>query len=54
MKTYDMIIRQVEHYGYLPIIKDWNNEDREVFRGEFRKTPEECIEAMELWIEETA
>jgi hypothetical protein len=44
MPKYDYIVREVEGYGFLPIVRDWNEEE-EVARGEFRDGPLECLEA---------
>ena len=41
--TYDYIVRHVEGCGYLPIVRDWNDE-KEVMRGEFRDGPLEALE----------
>jgi len=41
---HDYIVRHVRGYGYLPIVRDWN-EEKEVARGEFRAGPLEALEA---------
>lgn len=45
-ETYDFIIRQVNGYGFLPIVKDWNVDDGssgELYRGEFQDTAIEAL-----------
>ena len=37
----DMIIRYVDGYGYLPIIK---SDDKEIYRGEFQPNPNRAME----------
>ena len=41
--VYDLIVRRVEGFGYLPIIKNENGE--EIYRGEFKETAEEALQA---------
>ena len=47
--TYDIIIRRVDGYGWLPIIKD--SEDREFYRGEFRASPQAALNAALIFFE---
>ena len=41
--TYDFIIRQVNGCGFLPIVKDWNEDDKELYRGEYQDTAAEAL-----------
>ena len=43
-KDSDLIIRVVHGCGYLPIL---TIDGKEVYRGEFRKTPEQALHAVE-------
>lgn len=42
----DIILRHVKGYGWLPIIM---LHDKEVYRGEFRLTPQEALESADEW-----
>ena len=45
-KSYDIILRHVEGYGWLPIIE---RDGKEVYRGEFRQTSISAVLACEEW-----
>ena len=47
--TYDYIIRPVDGYGFLPIIKDWNEDGKELYRGEFKDTATDALIACLEW-----
>lgn len=38
MESVDIIVRYVEGYGYLPVVRD-NAEHQDLYIGEFRETP---------------
>ena len=39
-KSYDIILRHVEGYGWLPIIE---RDGKEIYRGEFQKSPQYAL-----------
>jgi len=41
--TYDFIIRQVNGCGFLPIVKDWDDDGKELYRGEYQDTAAEAL-----------
>jgi hypothetical protein len=44
MKPFDIVLRFVPNYGWFPIIKDISGGgDIEIFRGSYKKTPEEAM-----------
>jgi len=44
-KAFDIVLRYVPNYGWLPIIQDLSEPANymEVFRGSFKKTPDEAM-----------
>ena len=50
VKHYDMIIRMVEGYGFLPIIVDADG--NELYRGEFQESAEMALVKINARIEE--
>ena len=43
-KPFDIVLRYVPNYGWIPIIKDISGDaDMEVFRGSYKKTPDEAM-----------
>lgn len=44
----EMIQRRVRNYGWLPIIME---NGKEVYRGEYKQTPAEALEASINWLE---
>ena len=47
----DLIIRRVNGYGYLPIIK---LDGKETYRGEYQETPEEALNKIKARIAKQA
>lgn len=45
IEYYDIVVRFVPHYGYLPIViaYDEKHSSEEVYRGEFKKTSDDAF-----------
>lgn len=42
-ETYDFIVRQVNGCGFLPIVKNWDDDGKELYRGEYQDTAGEAL-----------
>jgi hypothetical protein len=49
MTMIEMMQRYVKNYGWLPICF---RDGKEIYRGEFKETPAEALEASIIWLEE--
>lgn len=45
----EIVIRKVDRYGWIPIVKD--PDGYEVYRGEFKHTPTDAFDNCNWWIE---